>query len=139
VLPSGLLLQLVKWLTKLMLQYSELQRFNYCTFQKLAHRVLLHTHTHTHTTVLRPFVQNQPGEPVPEQNFMVQGKINRGRQHSIQTNQCLPPPSPIYGVLLVSTKIINVPHLYLTALCNCFTDIQHLNGYIKHKNTDLTA
>jgi len=34
---------------------------------------------------------------------MVQGKINRGRQtdhpagcHSIQTNQCLPPPSPIF-------------------------------------------
>ena len=34
-------------------------------------------------------------------DFMVQGKINRGRQtdhsagrHSIRTNQCLPPPSP---------------------------------------------
>jgi len=34
-------------------------------------------------------------------DFMVQGKINRGRytdhpagRHSIQTNQCLPPPSP---------------------------------------------
>ena len=35
--------------------------------------------------------------------FMVQGKINRGRhtdhpagRHSIQTNQCPPPPSPIF-------------------------------------------
>jgi len=35
--------------------------------------------------------------------FMVQGKINRGRHtdhldgcHSIQTNQCPPPPSPIF-------------------------------------------
>jgi len=36
-------------------------------------------------------------------DFMVQGKINRGRHtdhpagcHSIRTNQCLPPPSPIF-------------------------------------------
>ena len=36
-------------------------------------------------------------------DFMVQGKINRGRytihpaeRHSIQTNQCPPPPSPIF-------------------------------------------
>jgi len=36
-------------------------------------------HTHTHTTVLRPFFQDHPGEPVPEEyfwTFMVQGKIN---------------------------------------------------------------
>ena len=36
-------------------------------------------------------------------DYMVQGKINRGRytdhlagRHSIRTNQCLPPPSPIF-------------------------------------------
>jgi len=26
-----------------------------------------HTHAHTHTTVLRPFVRDYPGEPVPEE------------------------------------------------------------------------
>jgi len=25
-----------------------------------------HTHTHTHTRIQRPFVQDYPGEPVPE-------------------------------------------------------------------------
>ena len=61
--------------------------------------------THTHTTVLQTFFQDHSGEPVPEENFgsMVQGKINRGRhtdylagRHSIRTNQCQPPPSPIF-------------------------------------------
>jgi len=28
-----------------------------------------HTHTHTHTTILRPFFQDNPGEPVPEEDF----------------------------------------------------------------------
>jgi len=58
--------------------------------------------TTTTTTVLWSFFRDQPGEPVPEQNFfMVQGKINRGRntdhpagRHSVRTNQCPPPPSP---------------------------------------------
>jgi len=59
-----------------------------------------------HTTVLRLFFRDHPGEPVPEENFldfMVQGKIDRGRHtdhpagcHSIRTNQCPPPPSPIF-------------------------------------------
>ena len=26
-------------------------------------------HTHTHTTILQPFFQVHPGEPVPEENF----------------------------------------------------------------------
>ena len=59
-------------------------------------------HHNHHQTGLRPFFRNHPGEPVPEQNFfMVQGKINRGRntdhpagRHSVWTNQCPPPPSP---------------------------------------------
>jgi len=51
----------------------------------------------TTTIVLRPFFWDYPGEPVPEEkllNFMVQGKIYRGKQtdhpagcHSIWTNQ----------------------------------------------------
>jgi len=60
---------------------------------------------HTTTiTVLWPFFQDYLGEPVPEKkhlDFMVQGKINRGRhtdhpagRHSNRTNQRPPPPSP---------------------------------------------
>jgi len=61
------------------------------------------------TSVLRPFFpgpSGYPGEPVPDENFwdfMVQGKINRGRhtdhpagRHNIQTNQCPPPPSSTF-------------------------------------------
>jgi len=60
--------------------------------------------TTTSQPFLRPFSRDHPGEPVPEEkllDFMVQGKINRGKHtdhlagcHSIQTNQCPPPPSP---------------------------------------------
>jgi len=60
------------------------------------------THTYNHFTAL---FQDHPGEPVPEEkfgDFVVQGKINRGRYadhpagcHSIWTEQCPPPPSPI--------------------------------------------
>ena len=59
-------------------------------------------HHHNRFTAL--FLQ-LPSEPVPEEkllDFMVQGKINRGRhtdhpagRHSIRTNQCPPPPSPL--------------------------------------------
>jgi len=72
--------------------------------------------THTHTTVLRPFFRDHPGEPVPEEkllDFMVQGKINRGRHtdhpaghHSIRTNQRPPPPSPILDKLHVPGAIL---------------------------------
>jgi len=57
-------------------------------------------------TILWPFFWDHPYEPVPEEkllDFMVQGKINRGRhtdhpagRHSIRTNQCPPPSSPIW-------------------------------------------
>ena len=60
----------------------------------------------TTTTILRPFFRDYLGEPVPEEkllDFMVQGKINRGRhtdhpagRHSIRTNQCPPPPYPYF-------------------------------------------
>jgi len=56
-------------------------------------------HTHTHTTLPGP-----PGWASARReflDFMVQGKINRGRHtdhlaghHSIWTNQCPPPPTP---------------------------------------------
>ena len=61
---------------------------------------------HRTTTILWPFFWDHPGEPVPEENFwtfMVQVKINRGKhtdppagRNSIWTNQCPPPPSPIF-------------------------------------------
>jgi len=60
----------------------------------------------TTTIVLWPLFRDHPGEPEPEEkllDFMVQGKINRGRhidhpdgRHSIRTKQCPPLPSPIF-------------------------------------------
>ena len=64
--------------------------------------VCLNTYCTT-TTVLRPFFQDHPGARTELLDFMVQGKINRGRhidhtaeRHSIRTNQCSPPPSSPY-------------------------------------------
>jgi len=58
------------------------------------------------TTILRPFSWDHPGWADARRellDFMVQGKINKGRhtnhptgRHSIRTNQCPPPPSPIF-------------------------------------------
>ena len=87
-------------------------------FTVIAHTVQHHTTT---TTVLRPFFRDHPGEPVPEEkllDFMVQGKINRGRhchtenpagRHSIRTNQCPPTILP----KLYNTER-NLHALYLT-------------------------
>jgi len=68
----------------------------------MKHEKLIMYNHHHHNRFTALF----PGEPVPEEkllDFLVQGKINRGRQtdhpagrHSIWTNQCLPPPSPIF-------------------------------------------
>ena len=61
------------------------------------------THTHTRTTVLRPFLRDHLGEPVPEENFWTlwcKGRLtdadtdHPAGRHSIQTNQCSPPLSP---------------------------------------------
>jgi len=58
----------------------------------------------TTTTVLRPFFWHYPGEPVPEENFSTlwyKGRLtdainHPAGRHSIRTNQCPPPPSPIF-------------------------------------------
>ena len=59
--------------------------------------------TTTTTTVLWPFFWDHPGEPMPEENFWTLWRKGRLREadtdrpagcHSIQTNQCPPPPSP---------------------------------------------
>ena len=57
----------------------------------------------TTTTVLRPFVRDHPGEPVPEESFWTlwcKGRLTEadtpaGRR-SIRTNQCPSLPSPIF-------------------------------------------
>ena len=58
---------------------------------------------HNRFTALFPGPSGLVGARRELLNFMVQGKINRGRHtdhpagcHSIQTNQCPPPPSPIF-------------------------------------------
>jgi len=61
--------------------------------------------THRHTTILRPFFRNHPGEPVPEEDIWslwCKGRLTEAHidhsagRHSIRTNQCPPPPSPIF-------------------------------------------
>jgi len=58
---------------------------------------------HSRFTALFPGPPGWAGAKRELLDFMVQGKINRGRhtdhlagRHSIRTNQCLPPPSPIF-------------------------------------------
>jgi len=58
---------------------------------------------HIHFTALIPGPPGWAGARRELLHFMVQGKINRDRNtnhpaghHSIQTNQCPPPPSPIF-------------------------------------------
>jgi len=63
------------------------------------------SHTHTHNHITAPFL-GPPGWAGARRellDFMVQRKINRGRhtdhpagRHFIRTNQCRPPPSPIF-------------------------------------------
>jgi len=64
---------------------------------------VMQPNTTTTTTVLQPFFRDHPGEPEKLLDFIVHGKINRGRHtdhlvgcHSIRTNQCPPPPSLIF-------------------------------------------
>jgi len=58
---------------------------------------------HNRFTALFPGPPGRAGARRELLDFMVQGKINRGRHtdhlaghHSIRTNQCPPPPSPIF-------------------------------------------
>jgi len=58
---------------------------------------------HNHFTALFPGSPGWAGARRELLDFMVQGKVNRGRhtdhpagRHSIRTNQCLPPPSPCF-------------------------------------------
>jgi len=62
-----------------------------------------HRHTHNCSTALFPGPPKSAGARRELLDFMVQGKINRGShtdhpagRHSIRTNQCPPPPSPMF-------------------------------------------
>jgi len=63
-------------------------------------------------------------------DFMVQGKINRGRhtdhltgRHSIQTNQCPPPPSPVCHIMTDYVK---------TETSHCRIKLNELTKYDTH-------
>ena len=65
--------------------------------------VLYHHHHHNRFTALFPGPPGWAGARKELLDFVVQGKINRGRhtdhptgRHSIRANQCPPPPSPIF-------------------------------------------
>jgi len=67
------------------------------------HMTGTHTHTHNCFTALFPGPPGWAGARRELLNFMVQGKINRGRhtdhpagRHSIRTKQWPPPPSPVF-------------------------------------------
>ena len=64
-----------------------------------------HTNTHKHFTALFPGPPRWAGARRELLDFMVQGKINRGRHtgypagcHCIRIKQCPPPPSPNFFV-----------------------------------------
>jgi len=84
--------------------------------RSISHRVLPVTSHYTTTTIPQPFYSSFSGTTRVSRcqkrtsgvygailDFMVQGKINRGRhtnhptgRHSNLTNQCPPPPSPFF-------------------------------------------
>jgi len=78
-------------------------RYSVCN-RRLRLRGLNKTVTTTTTTILWAFFRDYPGEPVPEENFLTfwcKGRLTEADtdhlagRHSIRTNQCSPPPSPI--------------------------------------------
>jgi len=62
-----------------------------------------HTHTHTHTTVLRPFIRDHPGEPVPEENFWT--LWCKGRLAEVDTDQRTPEKESRVQVLLAGGRV----------------------------------
>jgi len=67
---------------------------------------LMSIHHHHHHNHFMAFFPDHPGEPVPEENFWTlwcKGRLTETRhtnhsagRHSVWTNQCPPPPSPIF-------------------------------------------
>jgi len=84
--------------------------------------------------------QDHPGEPVPEDNFWTLWCINRCRYtdrpagcHSVQTNQCPPPPSPpsfrtdymVYSLRTISSEPYRFLFLVYFSIffCSWFTAV----------------
>jgi len=74
-------------------------------------RYIVHSY-HNRFTALFPGPPRWAGARRELLDFMVQGKINRGRltdhpagRHSIRTNQCPPPPSPTLCIHTIITKL----------------------------------
>jgi len=94
-----------------------------------AYRHATISHAHTHTTVF-PGPPRWAGARREFLDFMVQGKINRGRhtdhpagRHSIRTNQCRPPPSPIFyrpDALPAAQPMVSKHWRQLEQTCNYF-------------------
>jgi len=83
-------------------QVSQLKNNNNICSQKPTHFGPQTTY-HNHFTALFPGPSGWAGAKRELLDFMVQGKINRGRhtdhpavRHSIWTNKCPPPPSPLF-------------------------------------------
>jgi len=76
------------------------------------HATWLVTHNHNHFTTLFPGPPGWAGARRELLDFMVQGKINRGRhtdqpagRHSIQSNQCPPPTIGRWALLVTISRI----------------------------------
>ena len=85
-----------------LLSIIKLTRELYLLFDNIYH-THTHTHAHNHFTALFPGPSGSAGARRERIDFMVQGKINRGKytdhpagRHSIRSNQCPPPPSCIF-------------------------------------------
>ena len=75
-------------------------------FWKLYYSEVIWKNPHTHTSILRPFFRECPGEPVPEENFlldfMVQGEITEADTLTIRMGATPsglisnPPSSPVF-------------------------------------------
>jgi len=122
--------------------------------QYTQHTTPHHTTPHHTTTVLWPFFPGPPGraDAIRELlDFMVQGKINRGRhtdhlagRHSIRTNQCPPPPSPHFVQAgcpscrptnsVKALKAINIPSILYHLFKTCALTIQEVSLSLRHNH-----
>jgi len=82
---------------------SVMLRSCYDSPQRFCVRSVLHHHHHNRFTALFSGPPGWAGARRELLDFVVQGEINRCRhtdhpagRHSIRTNQCPPPPSPIF-------------------------------------------
>ena len=94
-----------------------------------------HYHRHSHFMALFPGPSGRAGARRELLDFVVQGKINKGRhtdhparRHSIRTNQCPPPPSPTFiwkisvtmeMVTVVYNRCDNYRQNYCEVCVNC--------------------